>query len=80
MYYTVTGISSVQIPDTYLLNFMPNSKLPLYIFPKGLQLVLVCLLHRPANHQSLVITCAGLRNDVEVYVIHNLMGDRSIVL
>lgn len=78
--YTGTRISLVQIPNTYLLDLTPNSKLPLQIFPKCLQLVLVCILCRPTDHQPLVITCAGLGNDVKVYVVHNLMGDRSIVL
>ena len=65
----------------YPLRFVPkNSKLPLQLFPKSLQFVLVCLLRRPADHQPLIITRAGLRDDVEVHMIHDLMSDRPVVL
>ena len=65
----------------YPLRFVPkNSKLPLQLFPKGFQLVLVCVLRRPADHQPLIITRAGLRDDMEVHMIHDLMGDRPVVL
>src|SRR5260370_12779607 len=80
LYSTIIGSPSVWIPRTNALNSKPTSEFPLQLVVKSLQFVLARLLRRPADHQSLIITFARLRNDVEVYMVHNLMGDRSVVL
>ena len=58
----------------------PYSQLRQEFCVERLQLVHRGLLRGPADDETLIIARSGLRDDVEVNVIHLLVGDAAVVL